>query len=55
MIIILQVHKRKILSGSHDQTLRIWDASKLRDDDDDDEELIEVVTSNGNVSSTTLS
>ena len=32
------MRKTKLYTASNDGTVRIWDASKLREDDDDDEE-----------------
>lgn len=32
---VFQVTSGRVYTGSHDGSLRIWDATKLRDDEDD--------------------
>ena len=44
---LFQVHKKKLYTASHDHTMKVWDASNLREDEEDDDELIEVITTNG--------
>ena len=43
-----QASKGKLYSGANDGSIRVWDASKIRDDEDLDDEENEESTENNN-------